>query len=233
MAGYWVNLRALCKRRRWPARVESPAGPWPVQLRYRSGLTGEQYVKAQGWRNATLAGCPHHPGGGCSFARHGTYARKSPHGTRIARWYCPDSHTTFSLLSDCLAARLPGTLQGVEDAVAAAEAAPSLAAAADAVRGNAVLPAGAMRWLVRRVRLVHRSLAAVRGCSRIGSWAVRRRWARSAFVFGPPRRWCACAGCVRSNCPCCPRRWGSYLTRLGRRIAPSPGRAHRVPFRRP
>ena len=31
---------------------------------------------------------------------------KTPRGTRIARWYCPQSHTTFSLLPDCLAARL-------------------------------------------------------------------------------------------------------------------------------
>ena len=70
---------------------------------------------------------------------------------------------TFSLLPDCLAARLPGTLQGVEEAVAAAEAAPSLAVAVEAVRAGAVLPRGAMRWLVRRVRLVRRSLTAVRG----------------------------------------------------------------------
>ncbi|MDE0442808.1 MAG: hypothetical protein OXL38_11875, partial [Gammaproteobacteria bacterium] len=76
----------------------------------RTGLSGEQYVKAQGWRHATLARCPNHPGGGCSLARHGTYARKTPPGTRVARWYCPESHTTFSLLPDCLAARLPGTL---------------------------------------------------------------------------------------------------------------------------
>ena len=46
----------------------------------------------------------------CSFARHGTYMRKTPRGTRVARWYCPQSRTTFSLLPDCLAARLPGTL---------------------------------------------------------------------------------------------------------------------------
>ena len=133
-----------------------PAGPWPVQLRYESGLSGEQYVKAEAWSDARLARCPKHPRGGCSFARHGTYARKTPRGVRIARWYCPESHMTFSLLSDCLAARLPGTLQDLEEAVA--EAAPSLAAAADAV----LLP-GAMRWVRRRVRLVHRALAAVRG----------------------------------------------------------------------
>ena len=46
---------------------------------------------------------------------------------------------TFSLLSDCLAA------------------------AADAVRRDAVLLPGAMRWLRRRVCRLHRVLAAVRG----------------------------------------------------------------------
>ena len=70
---------------------------------------------------------------------------------------------TFSLLPDCLAARLPGTLQDLEDAVAVAEAASSLAAAADAVRRDAVLLPGAMRWLRRRVCRVHRALTAVRG----------------------------------------------------------------------
>ena len=70
---------------------------------------------------------------------------------------------TFSLLPDCLAARLPGTLQAMEEAVASAEAAPSLASAADALRRDAVHLPGAMRWLVRRVRAVHGNLAAVRG----------------------------------------------------------------------
>ena len=46
---------------------------------------------------------------------------------------------TFSLLPDCLALRLPGTLQELEEMVALAEAAPSLASAADAVRREAVL----------------------------------------------------------------------------------------------
>ena len=134
-----------------------------MQLRLRTGLTGEQYVTAQGWRDATLARCPHHPGGGCSLARHGTYPRKTPPGTRIARWYCPESHTTFSLLPDCLAARLPGTLADLEDAVAAGERAPSVAAAAVALRAGRSEPPGAMRWLRRRTRLVRRVLTAVRG----------------------------------------------------------------------
>ena len=146
-----------------PRGTTIPAGPWPVQLRYKSGLTGEQYVKRRAWRDATLKRCPNHPRGGCSFARHGTYPRKRPRGARVARWYCPESHMTFSRLPDCLAARLGGTLQAIEDAVAAAEAAPSLAKAADALRCDAVHLPGAMRWLGRRVRAVHRNLAAVRG----------------------------------------------------------------------
>lgn len=70
---------------------------------------------------------------------------------------------TFSLLPDCLAARWPGTLQAIEDAVAVAEVAASLSQAADAVRPDAVHLPGAMRWLSRRVRAVHRILAVVRG----------------------------------------------------------------------
>ena len=104
-----------------------PPGHGRVRFRCKTGLTGEQYVTVQGWRNATLMRCPHHPGGGCSLARHGTYPRKTPAGVRIARWYCPESHTTFSLLPDCLAARLPGTLAELEEAVATAERSPSVA----------------------------------------------------------------------------------------------------------
>ena len=40
---------------------------------------------------------------------------------QIARWYCRESHTTFSLLPDCLAARLLGELDEVEEVVAHAE----------------------------------------------------------------------------------------------------------------
>ena len=96
-----------------------------MQLRYETGLTGEGYVRAQAWRDARLDRCPNHPHGECSLARHGTYARKTPRGTQIARWYCPESHMTFSLLPDCLAARLPGTLDEVEQVVAHAEQAPT------------------------------------------------------------------------------------------------------------
>ena len=134
-----------------------------MQLRYHTGLTGEQYVRAEAWRDARLERCPNHPYGGCSLARHGTYTRKTPRGTRIARWYCPESPTTFSLLPECLAARLPGELDEVEQVVAHAEQAASLAAAGDALRRDAVELPGAMRWVARRVRLVHHVLTLVIG----------------------------------------------------------------------
>jgi len=129
-----------------------------VQLRYTTALTSEEYVSRQAWRDASLSRCPLHARGGCAFARHGTYRRKTPVGTEIARWYCPQSHTTFSLLPDFLAARLPGTLQALEDAVAVAEQASSLEAAAAALRGHAVELPGAVRWLRRRVARVRRCL---------------------------------------------------------------------------
>ena len=97
------------------------------------------------------------------MARHGTYERKTPAGTLIARWYCRESHTTFSLLPDCLAARLPGTLKRLEEVVAQAEQAPSLMQAADLIRRDAIELAGAMRWVRRRVRLVQQVLRVVIG----------------------------------------------------------------------
>lgn len=106
--------------------------------------------------------CPLHPQGGCGWARHGTYARVKPPGTRIPRWYCPLGHQTFSLLPDCFAARWSGTLAEVEAAVEAVEQAPSLEAAATTQRLEIELP-GALRWLRRRVQAVHRTLVVLKG----------------------------------------------------------------------
>jgi hypothetical protein len=133
-----------------------------VQLRFATGLTSTQYVKQQAWRDATLERCPLHPQGRCSFARHGTYGRVDPPGSRIARWYCPESHCTFSLLPDCFAARLSGTLLEVEAVVRAAEQAPSREAAADGLRLDIELP-GALRWMRRRLQGVHLALHLLRG----------------------------------------------------------------------
>jgi len=70
---------------------------------------------------------------------------------------------TFSLLPDCLAARLPGSLNELEAVVAAAEHAQSLEAAADQVRRDHVGLPGALRWLRRRIERVQRCLLLVIG----------------------------------------------------------------------
>ena len=126
----------------------------PVQLRYETGLAGKHYVTGELWRLASLDCCPLHPRGGCGLARHGTYARKTPTGTLIARWYCRLGHSTFSLLPDHLAARFPGTLQGIEQVVAAAECAPGLQSCAEALRPDPVTLPSALRWLRRRLARV-------------------------------------------------------------------------------
>jgi hypothetical protein len=133
-----------------------------VQLRFACDHTGEEYVKQEAWRDASLPRCPLHPKGGCGFARHGTYERVSPPGTLIARWYCPQGHRTFSLLPDCLAARLPGTLAEVEAVVTAVEQAKSLEAACANLRLDIGLP-GVLRWVRRRVKTIQASLNTLKG----------------------------------------------------------------------
>jgi hypothetical protein len=128
-----------------------------VQLRHETPLTSEAYVAQSAWANASLARCPRHPRGGCGVARHGTYPRKTPVGMRIARYYCPTAHETFSLLPDCLASRFPSDLDDLERVVIHVEAARSVEAAADALRPDLVLPS-AVRWVRRRLRLVRAAL---------------------------------------------------------------------------
>jgi len=60
---------------------------------------------------------------------------------------------SFSLLPDCLASRLPGTLLEIEDVVAKVENSPSQQTAADVIRIDIELP-GALRWMRRRIFLV-------------------------------------------------------------------------------
>ena len=101
-----------------------PCAPRPVQLRHECPLSGEAYVARSAWRDASLAACPRHPRGGCGLVRHGTYPRRTPVGMRIARYYCPTAHETFSLLPDCLASHLPGELAAVESVVVTVDALP-------------------------------------------------------------------------------------------------------------
>lgn len=129
-----------------------------MQLRFKTALGSREYVSEQAWRSAALEHCPLHPDGGCSFARHGTYARVDPPGTRVPRWYCPEGQTTFSLLADCFASRLPGSLTDLERVVVEGEQAKSLEAAADRVRTDDISLPGAIRWTRRRIQQVHITL---------------------------------------------------------------------------
>ena len=137
-----------------------PCGSRPVQLRDPSSLTSEAYVAQRAWRDASLAGCPRHPHGGCRFARHGTYPRQTPAGMRITRYYCPTAHETFSLLPDALASRFPGPLDDLERVIAHVDAARSIEAAADVLRPDIVLPS-AVRWVRRRLTLVRATLVII------------------------------------------------------------------------
>lgn len=132
-----------------------------MQIPLRTQSSAETYVERHEWQDARMLACPLHPSGGCSFARHGTYARVTPKGMRIARWYCPEGHQTFSLLPDFMAARLPGVLADVEAAAAIVTSARSMEAAADTLRGFEVTLPSALRWLRRRVRAVQEALDAV------------------------------------------------------------------------
>jgi hypothetical protein len=129
-----------------------------MQIRYATNLSAEQYVQQKAWQLATLNQCPLHPQGGCGFCKNGTYRRKFPHGTQIARWYCPDGHMSFSLLPDCLASRLSGSLIQIEDILTEVQNSHSQEAAADNIRIDILLP-GALRWVRRRIFLVKASLS--------------------------------------------------------------------------
>lgn len=85
----------------------------------------------------------------------------SPPGCRVARSWCPTARVSFGLLPEFLCSRLTGTLAEVEAVVAAAEG-KTREAASEALRPEVELP-GALRWVRRRVRLVHAGLAAVIG----------------------------------------------------------------------
>jgi hypothetical protein len=133
-----------------------------MQIPLRTRSTADAYIEKCEWHDAYLATCPLHPAGGCSFARHGTYGRVTPRGLRIARWYCPEGHRTFSRLPDFLAARFPGLLASIDDTITVASSAKSMEAAADALRGPDISLPGAVRWLRRRIHAAQAGLDAVK-----------------------------------------------------------------------
>jgi len=121
-----------------------------MQLRFATDLSAEEYVRQEAWKEAKLDSCLIHPEGGCGFRKNGTYRRKYPEGTKIARWYCSMGHGTFSFLPDCLSARLPGALTEVEDVIREVEKSSSQEDAAEKFRLDIFFP-GALRWIRRRI----------------------------------------------------------------------------------
>ena len=139
-----------------------------VQLRLPSKLTSEEYIKREAWLDASLrlTSCPKHQGGGCGFRACGVYERKRPRGLRIARWYCPMEHRTFSLIPDFAAARVGSTLVEIENAVvhfdAEVASGQTVQSAACVLRPD-VEPAGAVRWSRRRRAWVSAAIAVLVG----------------------------------------------------------------------
>jgi hypothetical protein len=131
-----------------------------MQIRYATDLSAEEYVRQEAWKEASLEHCPLHPERGCGFCKNGTYRRKNPKGTKVARWYCSRGHTTFGLLPDCLCSRLSGSLKEVESVILEVENSPSQEDAADKIRIDIDLP-GVLRWMRRRVHCVRSALGMV------------------------------------------------------------------------
>jgi hypothetical protein len=138
-----------------------------VQLRFESTLTFDAYVRVRAWERATLAVCPLCPPGSCHLQRLGTYMRKIPAVAFVTRYYCPEKRTTFGLLPDFYASRVPGTLDDIEDAAAKAEEVAGVERAAEQLRAadapDAVTLAAAVAWTRRRMAWVRALLLTVAG----------------------------------------------------------------------
>jgi hypothetical protein len=81
---------------------------------------------------------------------------------RVARYYCPRAHETFSLLPDCLASPFPSELDELERVTIQVATHRSVEAAADVLRPEITLPS-AVRWIRRCLTLVRTSLVLVTG----------------------------------------------------------------------
>ncbi len=116
--------------------------------------------------------------------------RKVPRVALVARFLCPSTGTTIGMLPDFYASRMPGTLPDLEEAAARAEAAPSVAAAAEELRPGdieeAVTLPTAMRWVRLRLAIVRATLATVRGLlpDRFERWEVTVRSFRQCLGVG-------------------------------------------------
>ena len=135
-----------------------------VQMRFVTSLTDEEYVSQRAWNDVQARPCPWCKPGTCQLAPHGFYARVKPKGAWIRRFICRRQGRTVSLLPDCLAAHVTGSLEELEAAVAqAGEAATRAAAGAQARPPGECSLASAQRWLQRRMGWVEALLVTVKG----------------------------------------------------------------------
>ncbi len=79
---------------------------------------------------------------------------------RVARWYCPKAQMTFSLLPDCMSARMGGSLDEAERVVSLSDKIGVEKAAMELRVGAGDLPC-VLRWLRRRRRGVQAALLAL------------------------------------------------------------------------
>lgn len=111
--------------------------------------------------------CPLCAPGTCHLQRLAPYLRKAPAVAYVARYYCPEKRTTFGLLPDFYASRVPGTLDDLEHVAATAEAGPSVEQLAEALRPadapDAVTLPAAIAWVRRRLAWVRALLVTVAG----------------------------------------------------------------------
>ena len=135
-----------------------------MQMRLATNLTDEDYVSRRAWNDASAPPCPWCEPGTCELAPHGFYARVKPEGTLIRRFICRTAGRTVSLLPDCFAAWIKGSLEEQEEPVRVAERAATQAEAVEQVRppGECSL-ASAQRWLKRRRQWVRALLVTVKG----------------------------------------------------------------------
>lgn len=93
--------------------------------------------------------------------------RKVPAVAYVTRYVCPEQHTSFGLLPDFYASRMPGTLDMIEEVAAKAEEAPSVEKAAEEARpadaSDAVTLGAALVWLRLRVAITRAALTTVKG----------------------------------------------------------------------
>ena len=135
-----------------------------VQMRLATNLTDEEYVSERAWNAVSAPPCPWCKPGTCELAPHGFYVRVKPRGALIRRCICRTTEWTVSLLPDCFAAWIKGSLEEQEQAVRVAEGAATQTEAVERVRppGECNL-ASAQRWLQRRMQWVGVLLVTVKG----------------------------------------------------------------------